>query len=73
MKKSLDQILNDPVSTDDLIRTQRVIDKMIADSEEEGVEWPELEEDEDDDPPEHGICPLCSGTGCYCCRHTGEV
>ena len=51
MKKSLDQILNDPVSTDDLIRTQRAIDKMIADSEDEGVVWPELEEE-----PEHGIC-----------------
>lgn len=68
MKKSLDQILSDQVSTDDLIRTQRVIDKMIADSEEEGVEWPELEEEES----EHGICRNCDGTGCYHCRNTGE-
>lgn len=48
--------------------TRKVITKMISDSESQGIEWPELEEEE-----EHGICRNCDGTGCYQCRNTGEI
>jgi len=44
-----------------------VIGRMVADSESEGIEWPELEEE-----PEHGICRNCDGTGCYSCDYSGE-
>lgn len=48
--------------------TRKVIGRMVADSESEGIEWPELEEE-----PEHGICRNCDGNGCYQCRNTGEI
>lgn len=47
---------------------RKVISRMVADSESEGIEWPELEE-----VPEHGICPNCAGTGCYTCNYSGEI
>ncbi len=47
---------------------RKVIGRMVADSESEGIEWPELEE-----VPEHGICPNCAGTGCYICNYSGEI
>jgi len=47
---------------------RKVISRMVADSESEGIEWPELEE-----VPEHGICPNCAGTGCYICNYSGEI
>ena len=47
---------------------RKVISRMVADSESEGIEWPELEEE-----PEHGICRNCDGNGCYQCRNTGEI
>jgi hypothetical protein len=47
---------------------RKVISRMVADSESEGIEWPELEEE-----PEHGICSNCAGTGCYNCHYSGEV
>lgn len=47
---------------------RKVIGRMVADSESEGIEWPELEE-----VPEHGICPNCAGTGCYTCNYSGEI
>jgi hypothetical protein len=47
---------------------RKVISRMVADSESEGIEWPELEEE-----PEHGICPNCAGTGCYICNYSGEI
>lgn len=48
--------------------TRKVISRMVADSESEGIEWPELEE-----VLEHGICPNCAGTGCYTCNYSGEI
>ena len=47
---------------------RKVISRMVADSESEGIEWPELEE-----VSEHGICPNCAGTGCYICNYSGEI
>ena len=48
--------------------TRKIIGRMVADSESEGIEWQELEE-----VPEHGICPNCAGTGCYTCNYSGEI
>ena len=44
MKKTLEEILSEPVNIEDLIRTEKVIDKLIEKSKEAGVEWPETEE-----------------------------
>lgn len=49
--------------------TRKVISRMVADSESEGIEWPELEEEE----PDHCICGHCDGTGCYICNYSGEL
>jgi hypothetical protein len=43
MKKTLEEILSEPVNIEDLIRTKKVIDKLIEKSKEAGIEWPETE------------------------------
>jgi hypothetical protein len=64
--KTLENILETAAAEMDGAR--KVISRMVADSESEGIEWPELEEE-----PEHGICSNCAGTGCYNCHYSGEV
>jgi hypothetical protein len=64
--KTLENILETAAAEMDGAR--KVISRMVADSESEGIEWPELEE-----VPEHGICPNCAGTGCYICNYSGEI
>lgn len=64
--KTLENILETAAAEMDGAR--KVISRMVADSESEGIEWPELEE-----VPEHGICPNCAGTGCYTCNYSGEI
>ena len=64
--KTLENILETAAAEMDGAR--KVISRMVADSESEGIEWPELEE-----VSEHGICPNCAGTGCYICNYSGEI
>jgi hypothetical protein len=45
MKKTLEEILSEPVNIEDLIRTKKVINKLIENTKKAGVIWPELEED----------------------------
>ena len=74
MKKTLEEILSGPVNIEDLIRTKKVIDKLIEKSKEaEGIEWPELEEGLEEEEPDHCICGHCDGTGCYICNYSGEL
>ena len=67
MEKSIAEIMSEPAVVEEIIRKAKAINQRIADSESEGIEWPELEEE-----PEHGICRNCDGNGCYQCRNTGE-
>jgi len=62
--ETLEKILETAAAEMDGAR--KVIGRMVADSESEGIEWPELGE-------EHGICHKCDGTGCYSCDYSGEV
>ncbi len=68
MEKSIAEIMSEPAVVEEIIRKAKAINQRIADSESEGIEWPELEE-----VPEHGICPNCAGTGCYICNYSGEI
>lgn len=68
MEKSIAEIMSEPAVVEEIIRKAKAINQRIADSESEGIEWPELEEE-----PEHGICSNCAGTGCYNCHYSGEV
>jgi hypothetical protein len=65
--KTLENILETAAAEMDGAR--KVISRMVADSESEGIEWPELEEYE----PDHCICGHCDGTGCYICNYSGEL
>ena len=67
MEKSIEQILDTCAA--EMIPARDAIGKMVADSESEGIEWPELEEEE----PDHCICGHCDGTGCYICNYSGEL
>lgn len=68
MEKSIAEIMSEPAVVEEIIRKAKAINQRIANSESEGIEWPELEE-----VPEHGICPNCAGTGCYTCNYSGEI
>jgi len=67
---TLRDILSD--TTRELQSTQQVINLMIRDAEEQGIEMPELD-DEDDDEPRRIICGRCDGNGCWHCNNTGEI
>ena len=69
MEKSIAEIMSEPAVVEEIIRKAKAINQRIADSESEGIEWPELEEEE----PDHCICGHCDGTGCYICNYSGEL
>ena len=68
MKKSIKQILDTCAA--EMQSARDAIGKMVDDSKGKGVEWPELEEEEE---PDHCICGHCDGTGCYICNYSGEL
>lgn len=49
MEKSIEQILDTCAA--EMIPARDAIGKMVADSESEGIEWPELEVNTDDNEP----------------------
>ena len=46
MDKSISDIINEPANVEEIIRTAKVINKLIDDSKKAGVIWPELEDEE---------------------------
>ena len=46
MKKTLEEILNEPANVEEIIRTATAINKMIEDSKRKGVVWPEIKEED---------------------------
>ena len=71
--KTLADILRE--SREEIERHGKVIDKLIAESKEAGVVWPETEVSTFNDVEETtgNICCNCNGIGCFLCRHTGEI
>ena len=70
--RTLEEILEKEAS--EMIAARDAINKMVADSK---IDMPLLVTLpawwDEDDAREHGICPGCSGTGCYVCHNSGEV
>ena len=70
--KPLEEILDKEAS--ERIAARDAINKMVADSK---IDMPRLVTLpawwDEDDASEHGVCPDCSGTGCYVCHKSGEV
>ena len=73
MEKTIEQILDTCAA--EMQSARDAIGKMVSDSKAEGVEWPELEEEEPEEEyePDHCICGHCDGTGCYICNYSGEL
>ena len=60
MKKTLEQIMSDPVTVEAIIREAMRINELIADSKEAGVIWPELEPNRAD----YKLVPATDCRGC---------
>ena len=70
--RTLEEILEKEAS--EMIAARDAINKMVADSK---IDMPRLVTlpawYDEDDAREHGVCPDCSGTGCYVCHYEGEI
>ena len=70
--RTLEEILEKEAS--EMIAARDAINKMVADSK---IDMPRLATIpawyDEDDARDHGVCPDCSGTGCYVCHNSGEV
>ena len=73
MEKTIEQILDTCAA--EMQSARDAIGKIVDDSKAEGIEWPELEEEEPEEEyePDHCICGHCDGTGCYICNYSGEL
>jgi len=73
MEKSIEQILDTCAA--EMQSARDAIGKIVDDSKSEGIEWPELDEEEPEEEyePDHCICGHCEGNGCYICNYSGEI
>ena len=67
------EILSEPATVEDLQLKQAEINEKLkeVDNMPRLVTLPAWYDE--DDARDHGVCPDCSGTGCYVCHNSGEV
>ena len=73
MDKSIAEILSEPATVEEIIRKANEINEKLkeVDNMPRLVTLPAWYDE--DDARDHGVCPDCSGTGCYVCHYSGEV